>query len=103
MCSIRPDGPYPLRIVRTSHEHSNHFVRFYIFINVFGGGKTCKFCKDAQCFDKRYHIFINHFTTVFQRIQMVYEKIMLNIQVLQKRKCFSKLMCVRCYIFLDIF
>ncbi|MFS8028358.1 hypothetical protein Hanom_Chr16g01509641 [Helianthus anomalus] len=34
------------------------------------------------------HVFLNHVTNEFQLTQMVYERFMLNIPVLQKHTCF---------------
>ncbi|KAM0043424.1 hypothetical protein Hdeb2414_s0010g00341111 [Helianthus debilis subsp. tardiflorus] len=47
-----------------------------------GVERHASFAKSHQVSINEYHIFINHFATRFQRTQMVYEKIMLNIPVL---------------------
>ncbi|MFS7890884.1 hypothetical protein Hanom_Chr00s000164g01626131 [Helianthus anomalus] len=61
-----------------------------MFINVFGCGKTCNFCKSTQYFDERKFIFLNHVANEFQQTQMVYERFIQNIPVLQKHKRFKK-------------
>ncbi|MFS7904970.1 hypothetical protein Hanom_Chr01g00042291 [Helianthus anomalus] len=52
--------------------------------------RHASFFKSKQHFDERTHIFINHVANEFQRTQMVYERFMLNISVLQNKHVFSK-------------
>ncbi|MFS8002115.1 hypothetical protein Hanom_Chr13g01198321 [Helianthus anomalus] len=47
-----------------------------------GVERHASFAKAHKVLINKYHIFINHFATGFQRTQMVYEKIMLIISLL---------------------